>query len=113
MTKREQEPNKRRTHIEIEIGRATLGMSKYAFVVMKTLDEKKDQPINIPREDIVIDEQTIGERLSARLMVDIIGEEDNYYLVETEDGNGIKIKLKVDKDQHRIIPFRYQPIFRN
>jgi len=102
-----------RTFINIIINRASLGNAEQVFAEIQSVDGEANYPTYVPRKDITINEQSLnGQRLSARLAVDIIDEHNDYYLVETEGEKGCKVRLRVNKKEGKIEPVSHGSIFK-
>ena len=102
-----------RTFINIIINRASLGDAEHVFAEIQSAGNEPNYPTYVPRKDIIIKEQSLdGQRLSAKLAVDIIDEHGHYYLVETEGEKGCKIRLRVNKKEDKIEPVSHKVIFK-
>ena len=102
-----------RTSIAIILNRAALGDAEIVFAQLETIGGGPNIPIFVPRKNVTVKEQPLtGENLSASLEVDILEDHGAYFLIETEEEFGSKVRFRVNKKQGKIEPIGNKTIFR-
>lgn len=98
------------TFVLITLNRASLGEAEYVFAEINSASGSPDHTAYIPRKDITVDKQPLtGSKISARLKVRIVEENEDGFLVETED-QGRPVRWKLDKEGN-IVPAKLKPVF--
>jgi len=88
--------------IPIKMNRASIGDSKYPFVVLKSSEEGSGIVAWVPKDRITIDQQGVGRTFTGILYVDIVEENEERLLVKTDSQQG-EIRLWVDRKTGHVI----------
>lgn len=95
--------------VPITLNRASLGEAPHVFAKINAAPGSPNHIAYVPRRDIIVNQQPVGEEISAMLKVRIVEEGQDGFLVETED-EGNPVRWRVDREG-KIIPARLEPVF--
>lgn len=99
----------RKTFVTITLNRASLGEASHVFAMVDSIPDFPNHIAYVPQKDITINQQLVGKEISAKLKVKIVEENQDGFVVETED-SGNQVRWKINREG-KIIPAKLKPIF--